>query len=80
MRPRHRRKSDGQQHATALTSPVKVLLLQGANMRALGHRQPELYGRTTARELDTLLRRHARAIEQAGLGGVAWAGDGIAAR
>jgi 3-dehydroquinate dehydratase-2 len=61
MCPRHRREPDGQQHAAALKrSRVKVLLIQGANMKALGQRQPELYGKTTARELDAQLRRHAR--------------------
>lgn len=30
-------------------------------MEYLGRRQPELYGTTTAKELDNLLRRHARA-------------------
>ena len=40
---------------------MKLLLIQGANMEYLGRRQPELYGTTTARELDGLLRR--RAIE-----------------
>jgi len=39
---------------------MKFLLVQGANMRSLGHRQPALYGRTTAKELDALMRRHAR--------------------
>jgi 3-dehydroquinate dehydratase II len=41
---------------------VKILLIQGANMRSLGHRQPALYGRTTAAELDALMRRHAREV------------------
>ena len=41
---------------------MKVLLLQGANMEYLGRRQPELYGTTTARELDALLRRNARRL------------------
>jgi 3-dehydroquinate dehydratase-2 len=41
---------------------VKVLLLQGANMASLGRRQPALYGSTTARELDALLRRRARRL------------------
>ena len=41
---------------------MKVLLIQGANMRSLGHRQPALYGRTTAAELDALMRRHARKL------------------
>ena len=41
---------------------MKFLLIQGANMASLGRRQPELYGRTTARQLDTLLQRHARKL------------------
>src|SRR6478752_59602 len=41
---------------------MKLLLIQGANMEYLGRRQPELYGTTTARELDTLLRRRAREL------------------
>jgi 3-dehydroquinate dehydratase-2 len=41
---------------------MKFLLIQGANMEALGHRQPKLYGTTTARELDALLRRQARKL------------------
>lgn len=36
-----------------------ILLLQGPNMRVLGQRQPELYGSTTAAELDAMLTRHA---------------------
>ena len=39
---------------------MKLLLIQGANMEYLGRRQPELYGTTTAKELDTLLLRHAK--------------------
>ena len=31
---------------------MKLLLIQGANMEYLGTRQPELYGTTTAKELD----------------------------
>lgn len=38
----------------------KVLLLQGANMSFLGRRQPEIYGTTTAAELDALLQAHAQ--------------------
>lgn len=37
----------------------KVLLIQGANMEYLGIRQPELYGTTTAAELDELLIRQS---------------------
>lgn len=36
-----------------------ILLLQGPNMNWLGKRQPELYGRTTAAELDEICRAHA---------------------
>lgn len=39
----------------------KILLLQGANMSYLGRRQPELYGTTTAAELDRMLLAHATA-------------------
>jgi 3-dehydroquinate dehydratase-2 len=42
-------------------SGPKILLLQGANMAYLGRRQPEIYGSTSAAELDALLREHAKA-------------------
>src|SRR5262245_28304606 len=42
---------------------MKLLLIQGANMEYLGRRQPELYGTVTAKELDALLRRRARALD-----------------
>jgi 3-dehydroquinate dehydratase-2 len=35
-------------------------MLQGANMAFLGRRQPELYGTTTAAELDALMQAQAR--------------------
>lgn len=38
---------------------MKLLLIQGANMEYLGIRQPELYGTTTARELDAILAKRA---------------------
>jgi len=38
----------------------KILLLQGANMSYLGRREPEIYGTTTAAELDAMLLAHAR--------------------
>jgi len=41
---------------------MKLLLIQGANMEYLGRRQPELYGTTTAKELNALLRRNARTL------------------
>jgi 3-dehydroquinate dehydratase-2 len=39
----------------------RILLLQGANMVHLGKREPEIYGTTTATELDTMLQQHAKA-------------------
>jgi len=39
---------------------TKLLVIQGANMAYLGRRQPELYGTTTAAELDQRLLAHAR--------------------
>jgi 3-dehydroquinate dehydratase-2 len=39
----------------------KILLVQGPNMSYLGRRQPEIYGTTSAAELDSMLRAHARA-------------------
>src|SRR5260370_25374873 len=41
---------------------MKRLLLQGANLEALGRRQRGLYGTTTARHLEALLRRQARRL------------------
>lgn len=41
---------------------MRLLLIQGANMEYLGRRQPELYGTTTAKELDRILRREARTL------------------
>lgn len=40
---------------------TKLLLIQGPNMSYLGRRQPELYGTTTAAELDAMLQAHAKA-------------------
>ena len=37
----------------------KILLIQGPNMSYLGKRQPEIYGITTAAELDAMLKDHA---------------------
>ena len=39
---------------------TRILLVQGANMAYLGKREPEIYGTTTAAELDEMLQRHAR--------------------
>jgi 3-dehydroquinate dehydratase-2 len=39
----------------------RILLVQGANMVRLGKREPEIYGTTTATELDAMLQQHAKA-------------------
>ena len=41
---------------------MKLLLVQGANMEWLGKRQPELYGTTTAAELDAMLLARAHEL------------------
>jgi 3-dehydroquinate dehydratase-2 len=43
----------------ATENVVKILVVQGANMAYLGKRQPEIYGSTTAAELDDILHKHA---------------------
>ena len=42
---------------------MKILLIQGANMQYLGKREPELYGTTTAEELDQLLDKAAEQLD-----------------
>jgi len=37
----------------------RILLLQGANMIRLGTREPEIYGTTTAKDLDDMVQAHA---------------------
>ena len=39
---------------------MKILLVQGANMTFLGRRQPQLYGTTSAAELDAMLLAYAK--------------------
>jgi 3-dehydroquinate dehydratase-2 len=39
---------------------TKILLVQGPNMSFLGRRQPEIYGTTTAAQLDAMLLEHAK--------------------
>ena len=38
---------------------MNILLIQGANMEWLGHRQPEIYGTTSAEKLDEMLQQEA---------------------
>lgn len=40
---------------------AKILVVQGANMNWLGKREPEIYGHTTAEELDKMLTDYALA-------------------
>ena len=42
---------------------MKILLIQGANMEYLGKREPELYGTTTAKELEQLLDKAAEQLD-----------------
>jgi 3-dehydroquinate dehydratase-2 len=39
---------------------MKVLVLHGPNLNLLGTREPGVYGRTTLRQVDTMLRDHAQ--------------------
>jgi 3-dehydroquinate dehydratase-2 len=38
---------------------TKILVIQGANINWLGKRQPEIYGTTSAAEIDERIRRYA---------------------
>jgi 3-dehydroquinate dehydratase-2 len=38
----------------------KILLIQGANLCWLGKREPELYGKTSAADVDATVREHAK--------------------
>jgi 3-dehydroquinate dehydratase-2 len=40
---------------------VKILMIQGSNMNLLGIRQPEIYGTTSASELDRMMMEYAKA-------------------
>ena len=46
-----------------MDTTMKILLIQGANMEYLGKREPELYGTTTAKELDQLLDKAAEQLD-----------------
>jgi len=38
---------------------MRILLIQGANTNLFGKREPALYGRTTAAEIDQMVQAHA---------------------
>lgn len=40
--------------------PDRALVLHGPNLNLLGAREPEIYGRLTLREVDGMIRDHAR--------------------
>ena len=39
---------------------AKIVLIQGANLCWLGKREPEIYGTTSADDVDAMVREHAR--------------------
>ncbi|MBV8425520.1 MAG: type II 3-dehydroquinate dehydratase [Candidatus Eremiobacteraeota bacterium] len=40
--------------------PTRILLVQGPNLSYLGKREPQIYGTTTAAEIDAMCQEHAR--------------------
>ncbi len=42
------------------TDMAKILLIQGANLCWLGKREPEIYGTTSAADVDAMVHEHAR--------------------
>ncbi|MBI3299619.1 MAG: 3-dehydroquinate dehydratase [Elusimicrobia bacterium] len=41
---------------------MNILVLHGPNLNLLGEREPEIYGRTTLREVDVMIRLEARRL------------------
>jgi len=41
----------------------KIAILHGPNLNRLGKREPEIYGTATLRDLESMIRREARALE-----------------
>jgi 3-dehydroquinate dehydratase II len=54
------RLSSDSKSQTRVSKTNKIILIQGANLNYLGKREPEIYGRTTAAELDATLVDYAK--------------------
>jgi len=51
--------------ATATGRQAHILVIHGPNLNMLGHREPEIYGRRTLKEIDTLLADEAERLNLA---------------
>src|SRR3990172_10634515 len=41
---------------------MKILVIHGPNLNLLGKREPEIYGKTTLEEINSLIRKEAKAL------------------
>ncbi len=42
---------------------MKILVIHGPNLNLLGKREPEIYGKTTLEEINSLIRKEAKALK-----------------